>query len=225
MCAEASREPNFAQWRVVLCGDALTHSTCWNSLAQVGFSLVRCSEDLDTAVVLCGKLNPSLLVARQAFIEELSSADFMQLTNFRTGTSVLAILEHECPEASAEMLRRGCRGVLAYPFPPKLLCRAMLTILDGELWAPRRVVAALLSDLLREGSAKKENCLTPQEERILELILQGRKNSAIAEALFISPETVRWHKRRLYRKVGRPDLRKPADSESRLVELSSGKAL
>ena len=189
MCAEASRQLNFAQWPVVLCGDALTHSTCWNSLAQAGFSLVRCSEDHDTALVLCGKLNPSLLVARQAFIEELSSADFMQLTKYGKGTSVLAILEPESPEASAVMLRRGCRGIVGYPFSPKLLCRAMLAILDGELWAPGRVVAKLLSDLLREGSAQRESCLTPQEERILELILQGRKNSAIAEARYQSRDS------------------------------------
>ena len=98
--------------------------------------------------------------------------------------------------------------------------------LDGERSQRDLQRCSEITDQLGEldyGAAKKENCLTPQEERILELILQGRKNSAIVEAFFISPETVRWHKRRLYRKVGRPDLRKPPDSESRLVELSSGK--
>ena len=48
---------------------------------------------------------------------------------------------------------------------------------------------------------KVENGLTPQEARILDLSLRGYKNAAIAETLFISPETVRWHKRRLNRKI------------------------
>jgi LuxR family maltose regulon positive regulatory protein len=53
---------------------------------------------------------------------------------------------------------------------------------------------------------KGQNALTPQEQRILELSAEGHKNSAIAITLSISPETVRWHKRRLYRKIGRGGL-------------------
>ena len=83
----------------------------------------------------------------------------------------------------------------------RVLTKAVLAILRGELWAPRAVVSELLSDLLREISVKVETGLTPQEARILELASQGLTNAAIAEALFISPATVRWHKRRLNRKL------------------------
>jgi DNA-binding CsgD family transcriptional regulator len=81
------------------------------------------------------------------------------------------------------------------------LKRAVGAILQGQIWAPNEVLSDLLSDLLRAVSMKLENGLTPQEARILELSLQGYKNPAIADALFISLETVRWHRRRLNRKL------------------------
>ena len=76
--------------------------------------------------------------------------------------------------------------------------------------APPVVVSELLAELLRAASLKTDNGLTPQEARIQELTSKGYKNSAIAEALFISLETVRWHKRRLNRKL-RGSSRLPED--------------
>jgi DNA-binding CsgD family transcriptional regulator len=61
----------------------------------------------------------------------------------------------------------------------------------------------MLSHLLKSRAEKPDNGLTPREENILELVGRGYKNSEIASSLFISQETVRWHKRRLYRKIGR----------------------
>ncbi len=155
--------------------------------------------------VLCRRLNVSLVVARQAFIEQLTSAELIQLMNYGKSSHVLAIVENGCLETSAaKMLRLGCRGVLPERFSSKLLRRAVLAVLRGELWAPGAVVSELLTNLLRAASLKTDNGLTPQEARILELTTQGYKNAAIAETLFISLETVRWHKRRLNRKLRGP---------------------
>ncbi len=196
------------QHAVVLCGDVLPHRKLLSDPVSraAGLKLIRCSEDREEAFSLRQQLNASLFVARQAFIEQLPSAAFLQLTNYGKGNYILAILDSETLEVNvaSKMLRLGCRGVLPRQFSPKVLRRAVLAVLKGELWAPRAVVAELLSDLLRAASVKADSGLTPQEARILELTSQGYKNSAIAEALFISLETVRWHKRRLNRKLRGP---------------------
>ena len=190
---------------VVLCGDMFLHRKLFSDSVSMaaGLTLIRCSEDWEAAFRLCHQQNVSLFVARQAFIEQLPVTNFVQLTNYGKGSCILAILESDTLEtaSAAKMLRLGCRGVLPRPFSSKLFRRAVLAILKGELWAPRGLVSGLLSDLLRADSLKTENGLTPQEARILELTIQGYKNSAIADALFISQETVRWHKRRLNRKL------------------------
>jgi DNA-binding NarL/FixJ family response regulator len=193
------------QCRVVLCGDILPHRQVFSDAlsATTGLTVVRCSENREGVLSICQQLNASLLIAKEVFIQQLPSADFVRLTDYGRGTHVLAILEMDGFEASTNMLRHGCRGVLPPRFSMKLVKRASLAVLEGELWAPPRVISSLLSELLKGVPVKEKNGLTPQEQRILELSVQGYKNSAIANELFISTETVRWHKRRLYRKIGK----------------------
>jgi DNA-binding NarL/FixJ family response regulator len=194
-----------SQRTVLLCGDVLVHRGLLGGTASraEGFTFIRCPENGEQPFSICQQLNVSLCVARQAFIEQLPSAAFRQLTNYGKGCSVLAILESDILErkSAARMLRLGCRGVLPRRFTSTILKRAVFAILKGQLWAPSVVLSDVLSDLLRSASLKVENGLTPQEARILELSSQGYKNPAIAEALFISLETVRWHRRRLNRKL------------------------
>jgi DNA-binding NarL/FixJ family response regulator len=197
------REPlnSGPQYAIFTCGDVLPQGKSSLNLfaAAPELTLTALVED-DSVLSICQKLNPSVLVARQAFIEKLPRADFARVTDSGQ-TAVLAILEGDGSEA-AKMLRLGCRGVLPSEFSPKLLKRAVQAVLAGEMWAPRRVVATLLSQLLRAAHAREEFGLTPREEHILELMLQGGKDSAIARALCISIETVHWHKRRINRKMG-----------------------
>ena len=44
--------------------------------------------------------------------------------------------------------------------------------------------------------------LTPREHEILELLVRGRSKSHIAEAFFISENTVRGHVKHIYAKLG-----------------------
>lgn len=197
------------QQPVVLCGDVMPHRKQLSDSASkaAGFSFISCSEDREEALALCRRLNTPLFVARQAFLEQLLSSDLVLLSNYGKSSYILSVLASDTFDKSsaAKMLRLGCRGVLPNGFSFKLFRRAASAIFKGEFWAPRAVVSELLADLLRAASLITENGLTPQEARILELTLQGYKNSAIAEALFISLETVRWHKRRLNRKLHKPN--------------------
>jgi DNA-binding NarL/FixJ family response regulator len=110
-------------------------------------------------------------------------------------------------------LKLGCHGVIPAKLPLRLLRRAVPSILAGELWAPRQVLSEMLLDLLHAPTAKQGNLLTPREGHVLELVRLGYTNAEIAATLFISHETVRWHKRRLYRKIG--SARMPANAEAR----------
>jgi DNA-binding NarL/FixJ family response regulator len=211
------------QRTVILCGD-IHRSPLSDSFCKAQrLMCLRCPEEWEQVLSLCRRLSASLVVARQAFLEQLLGSEIAELTNFGRGSCIVAILNSDTVDVASatKLLRLGCRGVLQRPFSSKVLAKAVLAILQGELWAPRAVVAELLSDLLRENSAKVERGLTPQEARILELASQGLKNSAIGEALFISPATVRWHKRRLNRKLRTSPRIVPAKATSPAQETAA----
>jgi len=219
-CQDANKGPVSEPLRfpVVLCGDIVPHNKRFvDSFSKAtGLTVIHCSEDAEGVFAVCQRLNASLLIAKHEFIQQLTKAGIVRLTGNGSATHILALLDANSVERSIEMLRLGCRGVLSPRFSPKQLRHAIRAIQDGELWAPRRAVSSLLLELLRGSPSnnRDERGLTPQEQRILELSVQGHKNSSIASALFISVETVRWHKRRLYRKIGKSGIPKFSPSEA-----------
>jgi DNA-binding NarL/FixJ family response regulator len=78
------------------------------------------------------------------------------------------------------------------------------TVLDPE------VVRHLLSATRRADALA---ALTPREREVLSLMAQGRSNTAIAEALFISPGVVEKHVASIFAKLGLA----PSDNDNRRV--------
>ncbi|MGH8458510.1 MAG: response regulator transcription factor, partial [Nevskiales bacterium] len=68
----------------------------------------------------------------------------------------------------------------------------------GEIWAPRHLVARALRRALAASGAT----ITNRERDILGLLRLGHTNRQIAQALFISHDTVKWHFRKIFHKIG-----------------------
>ncbi len=204
---------------VIVCGDVAPHQKLATPAFWVPFrlTLLRCAENPASVFSLCDKLSPALLIARQGFIDAQPAPVFTEKTGYGRSLFVLAILDQEEIDVVARLLRLGCRGGLPARLSGKMLQRAVESTIQGELWAPRSVMSAMLTDFLAAEWSKKESTLTPREQHILDLISQGYKNAEIAASLFISQETVRWHKRRLHRKIASGQLRKSAVGELRVI--------
>ena len=212
---------------VIVCGESLPHGKLSSSSfwAANRLALVRCCEEPASVLTLCSKLRPSLVVARQGLLDRLSDNDLANITGGGKTARILVILNQERAEDAEAMVRRGCHGILPPRFPASVLRRAVPAILAGEIWAPRRVISEMLSELLNTRTGSQENNLTPREEHIRELVARGYKNSEIAAALFISQETVRWHKRRLHRKMGKAGQAGAAVQAHRMPPASEGVSL
>jgi DNA-binding NarL/FixJ family response regulator len=119
----------------------------------------------------------------------------------RDGRSVilLGVADDECALAA---LRAGVRGVLGREAGGDELSRAIRVVANGQLWAPRRLLARALSLLSSTpASPGASGSLTRREEQIVGHALGGLSNKEIADRLAIRPCTVKAHLTSVFRKL------------------------
>ena len=79
-----------------------------------------------------------------------------------------------------------------------LLALALFEKIGAALWAERA-----RGELRRiSGRAPTTGALTPAEERVAALVVQGKTNREVAAALFLSDRTVEGHLSRIFGKLG-----------------------
>ena len=108
-----------------------------------------------------------------------------------------------------ETLRAGASGFLVKDAPPEHLVAAVRAVAAGEeLFAPtvlRRLVAAYVRQPPDEEAGAVLAPLTERERDVLREIATGRTNAEIAQALYLSPATVKTHVTRILTKLGLRD--------------------
>lgn len=95
----------------------------------------------------------------------------------------------------------GCAGLLLKTSSLDELVSAVRVAAAGEILVSPALLGRLLGRLHRERDTA-ESTLTAREQEILEYVAQGLTNSAIAERLTISVNTVRNHVQNILAKLG-----------------------
>jgi DNA-binding NarL/FixJ family response regulator len=119
---------------------------------------------------------------------------------------ILALADHEDQRALLEVVEAGASGYLTKDCPLAELIDATRAVARGEIVIPRWMLGTLLSHLVRRRRERDEalrrmSRLTRREREVLALLTDGADNEAIAEKLFISPETARTHVQNLLGKL------------------------
>jgi len=102
-----------------------------------------------------------------------------------------------------KVIGAGATGYLSHTARENEIRLAIEIVRDGSVWAPRKVLARLLEAKTAEvRGVPSEPKFTERESQVLELLVAGRPNREIGEALGIDAATVKAHVGRLMRKVG-----------------------
>ena len=168
-------------------------------------SILRDQEEFDLVLVtgpddrLCGSLGFVL-------VDSSATKELFQLLRVfreqRPGIRLL-VLGHETGLPYVErVIGAGAKGYLTHAASEQELRTAIEVVMDGSLWAPRRVLSHLLESRLEGVDADAATSFTKRELEVLSLLVLGQPNRQIASQLGVDESTVKAHMGRLMRKAG-----------------------
>ncbi|MBX4869939.1 response regulator transcription factor [Rhizobium bangladeshense] len=154
-------------------------------LAQTGLDIAR---QVQPQVVLMDINMPKLsgIDAIELFRNELPQARVVMLSM------------HDSREYISSSVMHGAAGYVLKDVSTDEIVSAIDTVAAGGTYFSSGVFDALMGERAEEGS----DPLTPRERDILELIVAGRSNREIAEALGITSATAETHRKNLKKKLG-----------------------
>jgi DNA-binding NarL/FixJ family response regulator len=164
---------------------------------QDGFVLVRPGGGLQSAFPYCQALEPCVLLADPLGLQDQKASGFQQAVQAQR-IRVLVVIREEETDTIQQLLLSGAMGFVARDNIDTELRRAIRSVWRGEIWASRLA----LSTAFRTCLPSLDNRLTNRERQLMRLLEEGLTNREVAGHMGISRETVRWHARRLYSKVG-----------------------
>ena len=134
--------------------------------------------------------------------------------------------------ALARAIEAGASGYLPQDCPLSEVIAAIHAVHRGDVLIPPNMLGELIERLAGRRNAREESrrlvaSLTRREREILALLAQGADNEAMAEELFISPQTARTHVQNVLAKLGvhsRLEAAALVNKNSLLEELESAVA-
>ncbi len=154
-------------------------------------------KDLKPKIVLFANTEPlpnirEICKAIRDLFDERSKSQLMLIGNIPSHEEVVSLMN------------AGVRGYFDLNDPSNQLVEAVRIVLKGEIWLPRDKMSSIMDRIIsvvgRDLKEKTLDQLTPTEFQVLRLIGQGKSNDEIAEAMFISKNTVRSHIKSIYSK-------------------------
>jgi DNA-binding NarL/FixJ family response regulator len=113
---------------------------------------------------------------------------------------VIVVGSESDPEYVQRVIGAGAKGYMTHLARESEIRMAIEIVLDGSVWAPRKVLAKLLEANSPAGAAETPK-ITARENEVLRLLVTGRGNREIASSLGIDEVTVKAHVGRLMRKM------------------------
>jgi len=133
-----------------------------------------------------------------------------RLRRDRPAVKPIVMAEALSPEQIQAVVGAGAKGFILETAGIREITMAIEIVLDGSIWAPRKVLASLVEAGTANtgvagpqagGNQPIDEMLTDREREVMHLLMSGRSNREIAAAMGIEQATVKAHLGRMLRKT------------------------
>ncbi|MFQ5857864.1 MAG: response regulator [Anaerolineae bacterium] len=173
-------------------------------LEAAGFDVVGQAGDGRVAVEMALRLRPDL-VLMDITMPQMTGLEALRLIKAELQETQVVMLTVSDDNADLlEAVKAGAQGYLLKNLNASEFLEMLAGLEHGEAAITRKTAARLIegfADLSRPRSEPLDS-LTQREIEILRLVAEGLSNKAIAQALFVSENTVKYHMKNILQKLG-----------------------
>jgi len=117
-------------------------------------------------------------------------------------TRVLILSMYLSAEHIHRALQAGAQGYVLKESAGEEVVEAIRALRAGKRYLSHRITETVIDDYLREGTnVSPLDSLSLRERDVLQLVVEGRTNAAIAQTLSLSPKTVETYRARIMKKL------------------------
>ena len=162
------------------------------------------------AVRLALELKPDVVVMDISMLELNGIEATRQILAENPLIKVVILSMYASPEYIYRTLDAGAMGYILKDSASLEVSEAVRAVWSGERYLSQRIASTLAEEYMRVRDTHPEEdplaTLSKREREILQLVVEGRSSSEIAEQLVLSPKTVESYRSRVMKKLGIEDL-------------------
>jgi len=167
-----------------------------------GFDCVATFEDAEAALAAMEVLKVDVVLLDIGLPGMSGIEALPQIKEKQPRAQVMMLTVYEDDDRIFQSLQAGATGYVLKKTPPAQLLDNIKTLQAGGSPMSSRIARRVVETFHKPTASREvEKALTAREQEILELLVQGYRYREIAEALFVSLDTVRTHIRHIYEKL------------------------
>lgn len=169
-----------------------------------GYSCIDTFSDCESMLKKIVKLKPDVLLMDLGLPGIGGVEGIKKVKALIPGLTILVLTVYEENDLIFDALCAGASGYLVKKTPPSKLLEAIKDAYEGGAPMSSHIARKVIDFFQTKKpvpAPKSVYTLTPREKEILSGLVEGHNFKHIADSLFISIETVRFHFRNIYKKL------------------------